>query len=172
MQLLSFKHYLFNLQPHYIDCRIAVIFTLDSSLIEPSLRNCAWCSQHGKHFVLHTHPLPSQTQVRAADIPKHHLQASPHLPLLVTFGELIHSYRQYKAPCTKERQMPKGLVDLLPPLRPCTPERQNAELSAHVVLDPPPRDAAEAARRVPTPPCPLQTKYKGGISQHLNVSRV
>lgn len=66
----------------------------------------------------------------------------------------------------------EGLGGPSTPLRPCTPERQNAELSAHVVLDPPPREAAEAARRVPTPPCPLQTKYKEGISQHLNVSRV
>lgn len=31
----------------------------------------------------------------------------PHLPLLVIFGELIRSYHQYKAPCTKEFQMPK-----------------------------------------------------------------
>lgn len=26
----------------------------------------------------------------------------PHLPLLVIFGALIHSYHQYEAPCTKE----------------------------------------------------------------------
>lgn len=72
----------------------------------------------GNILFLHTHPLPSQTQVRAVDIPKHHLQALPHLPLLVLFGELIHSYHQHKAPRTKEFQMPKATADLMPPLRP------------------------------------------------------
>lgn len=115
MQLLSFKHYLFNPQPHYIDCRIAVIFTFDGSLIELSVRNCVPRSQCGGGFPCslslspaRSKPLPQSWWCLVPESPK--MGIFPfipllHLPSLVILGELICSGRQHKALCTKELQV-------------------------------------------------------------------